>query len=39
MKGNKTYGSVLVEIGTKIYKGAERDRRDEPNTTSPIVGK
>ena len=38
MKG-QTCGSVLKKTGMKIHGAAERDRRDEPDTRTPMVGK
>ena len=38
-KDNKPYRCVHKEIKTKIYGGTERDRRDEPYTTTPMVSK
>ena len=36
MKWQTTYGEVLEKSGTKIHKGTERVRRDEPDTTTPM---
>ena len=36
---NKTYRSVPEKIRTKLYGRKDEDRRDEPDTTTPVVGK
>ena len=38
-KVNKTYGSVPKKTGTKIYRRTERNRREEPDTATSMVGK
>ena len=38
-KINKTYRGVPKKTGTKIYGRTDEDRRDEPGTTTPVVGK
>ena len=39
MKDQKNQQECTEKIGTKIYGRTDGNRRDEPDTTSPVVSK
>ena len=39
LRVNNTYRSASKKTGTKIYGRTDENRRDEPDTTTLVVGK